>query len=87
MIVWRKSMELVWGDQKNTSAPEMSFVYHVMAENLLGGSSCEENATIEEGLSMNDSEIYLEFEDLINWKPSSLRGFAGDQPVEQTGSV
>ncbi|KAK8698510.1 hypothetical protein V6N13_114622 [Hibiscus sabdariffa] len=75
------------GNQKNTSAPEMSSVYYVMAENLLGGSSCEENAKIGEGLSVNDSEIYLEFEDLINWKLSSLSGFAGDQPEEQTGSI
>ncbi|KAE8669174.1 Detected protein of unknown function [Hibiscus syriacus] len=51
------------------------------------GSSCVENATIEEGLSVNVSEIYLELEDLINWKPSSLIGFASDLPVEQTGSL
>ncbi|XP_039039027.1 uncharacterized protein LOC120176745 [Hibiscus syriacus] len=74
-------------DQKNITAAETSSVYHVMAENLLGGSSCVENATIEEGLSVNVSEIYLELEDLINWKPSSLIGFASDLPVEQTGSL
>ncbi|KAE8698403.1 hypothetical protein F3Y22_tig00110597pilonHSYRG00120 [Hibiscus syriacus] len=73
------------GDQKNISAAEMSSVYHVMAENLLGGSSCVENTTIEEGLSLNASDIYLEFEHLV--KSSSLSGFAGDQLVEQTGSV
>ncbi|XWS17423.1 hypothetical protein CRYUN_Cryun33cG0066100 [Craigia yunnanensis] len=71
-------------DQKS-SAPEMSSVYHVMSENLLGESSGVENVTNEE-LSINDSKIYLELEDLINWKPCSWSGFASEL-VEQTGCV
>ncbi|KAA3468272.1 heat stress transcription factor A-6b-like [Gossypium australe] len=71
-------------DQENIDAQEMSSVYHVMAENLLGESSCVENATNEE-LSVKDSKVYLELEDLINWKPSNLTGFVNDLLVEQTG--
>ncbi|PPD92669.1 hypothetical protein GOBAR_DD10428 [Gossypium barbadense] len=71
-------------DQENIDAQEMSSVYHVMAENLLGESSCVENATNEE-LSVNDSKVYLELEDLINWKPSNLTGLVNDLLVEQTG--
>ncbi|XVF88776.1 hypothetical protein PTKIN_Ptkin19aG0078800 [Pterospermum kingtungense] len=71
-------------DQK-TRAPEMSSVYHVMSENLLGESSGVENGTNEE-LSVIDSKIYLELEDLINWKPCSWSGFASEL-VEQTGCV
>ncbi|GMI88550.1 hypothetical protein HRI_002524200 [Hibiscus trionum] len=82
-----KELGACMGDQKNISAPEMSSVYYVLAEILLGESSSEENATIEEGLAVNGSEIYLELKDLLNSKPSSLSGFAGDQLVEQTGSV
>ncbi|MBA0737657.1 hypothetical protein Gogos_011111 [Gossypium gossypioides] len=71
-------------DQENIDAQEMSSVYHVMAENLLGESSCVENATNEE-LSVKDSKVYLELEDLINWKPSNLTGLVNDLLVEQTG--
>ncbi|EOY30411.1 hypothetical protein SCA6_011832 [Theobroma cacao] len=71
-------------DQKS-SVPEMSSVYHVMSENLLGESSIVDNVTNEE-LSVNDSKIYLELEDLINWKPCSWGGFASEL-VEQTGCV
>ncbi|XVF35041.1 hypothetical protein REPUB_Repub18cG0111000 [Reevesia pubescens] len=72
-------------DQKISSVPEMSSAYHVMSENLLGESSGVENVTNEE-LSVNDSKIYLELEDLINWKPCSWTGFASEL-VEQTGCV
>ncbi|MBA0637221.1 hypothetical protein Godav_024909 [Gossypium davidsonii] len=71
-------------DQENIDAQEMSSVYHVMAKNLLGESSCVENATNEE-LSVKDSKVYLELEDLINWKPSNLTGLVNDLLVEQTG--
>ncbi|XWS26674.1 hypothetical protein CRYUN_Cryun26dG0050800 [Craigia yunnanensis] len=71
-------------DQKNIT-PEMSSVYHVMFENLLGESSGVENVTNEE-LLVNDSKIYLELEDLINWKPCSWSGFASEL-VEQTGCL
>ncbi|KAH1105473.1 hypothetical protein J1N35_009241 [Gossypium stocksii] len=71
-------------DQENIDAQEMSSVYHVMAENLLGESSCVANATNEE-LSVKDSKVYLELEDLINWKPSNLTGFVNDLLMEQTG--
>ena len=71
-------------DQKS-SAPEMCSVYHVMSENLLEESSGVENVTNKE-LSVNDSSIYLELEDLINLKPCSWSGFASEL-VEQTGCV
>ncbi|XVE97973.1 hypothetical protein REPUB_Repub03eG0065000 [Reevesia pubescens] len=71
-------------DQKS-SAQEISSAYHVMSENLLGKCSDVENAT-NEALSVNDSKIYLELEDLINWKPCSWSGFASEM-VEQTGCV
>ncbi|XWS72193.1 hypothetical protein CRYUN_Cryun02cG0019300 [Craigia yunnanensis] len=71
-------------DQKS-SAPETCSVYHVMSENLLEESAGVEIVTNEE-LSVNDSNIYLELEDLINWKPCSRSGFASEL-VEQTGCV
>ncbi|XVE54057.1 hypothetical protein DITRI_Ditri03aG0051900 [Diplodiscus trichospermus] len=72
-------------ENQKSSAPEMSSVYHVMSENLLGESSGVENVTNEE-FSVNDSKIYLELEDLINWKPCSWSGFLSEL-VEQTGCV
>ncbi|OMO91685.1 Heat shock factor (HSF)-type, DNA-binding protein [Corchorus olitorius] len=72
--------------QKSSAAADMSSVYHVMSENLLGESSVVENPTNEDQLSVNDSKIYLELEDLINWKPCSWGGFASEL-VEQTGVV
>ncbi|GMI92690.1 hypothetical protein HRI_002938200 [Hibiscus trionum] len=70
-------------DQKSR-APEMSNVYDVMSENLLGQSSGVEDVTNEDLSSVNDSKIYLELEDLINWKQCSWGGFASEL-VEQTG--
>ncbi|KAK8513773.1 hypothetical protein V6N12_052941 [Hibiscus sabdariffa] len=73
-------------EQKSRTAEEMSSVYDVMSENLLGESSGVENVTNEELSSVNDSKIYLELEDLIAWKQCSWGGFAGEL-VEQTGCV
>ncbi|GMI81300.1 hypothetical protein HRI_001799300 [Hibiscus trionum] len=68
-------------DQPEKSrAPEMSSVYDVVSENLLGESSNEDLS------SVNDSKIYLELEDLINWKQCGWGGF-GSELVEQTGCV
>ncbi|KAL4332315.1 hypothetical protein GQ457_07G039890 [Hibiscus cannabinus] len=65
---------------------EMSNVYDVMSENLLGESSGVENAANEDLSSVNDSKIYHELEDLINWKQCSWGGFASEL-VEQTRCV
>ncbi|XVE70620.1 hypothetical protein DITRI_Ditri10aG0086000 [Diplodiscus trichospermus] len=71
-------------DQKSRP-PEMHSVYRVMSENLIEESSGVENVKNEE-LSVNDSNIYLELEDLINWKPCSWSGFVSEL-VEQPGCV
>ncbi|XVF48987.1 hypothetical protein PTKIN_Ptkin03bG0232300 [Pterospermum kingtungense] len=73
-------------DQKNSSTAEMGSVYHVMSENLGGERSGVENVTNEELSSVNDSNIYHELEDFINWKPCSWSGYASEL-VEQTRCV
>lgn len=51
-------------------AQDVSSAYHVMSEKLLG-----ENSIVEEELDVNDSNIYLELEDLIS-KPADWVGSA-----------
>ncbi|XP_039004887.1 heat stress transcription factor A-9-like isoform X2 [Hibiscus syriacus] len=73
-------------NQKNGSPEMCSSAYDVVSENLLGESSGALNETSEELSSVNDSKIYLELEDLINWKQCGWGGF-GSELVEQTGCI
>jgi heat shock transcription factor len=52
------------------SVQDVSSAYHVMSENLLG-----ENSVVDEEMDVNDSNIYLELEDLIT-KPTDWGGSA-----------
>jgi heat shock transcription factor len=61
-----------------STPPEMSSVYNVMSEKLLG-----DNLIVDENMTMNDSKFYSELEDLIA-KPTDWGGFASGQLVEQT---
>ncbi|KAF3439622.1 hypothetical protein FNV43_RR17900 [Rhamnella rubrinervis] len=63
-----------------TSTPDLSSVYHVMSENLLG-----EGSIFDEEFSVNDSNFYHELEDLIA-KPREWGGYISSL-VEQTGCV
>lgn len=63
-----------------TTTPDMSSVYHVMSENLLGDCS-----VIDEEFTVNDSNFYHELEDLIA-KPREWGGCISSL-VEQTGFV
>ncbi|GAU34791.1 hypothetical protein TSUD_205950 [Trifolium subterraneum] len=56
------------GSRQNVQ--DVSSAYHVMSENLLG-----ENSVIDEEMDVNDSNIYLELEDLIT-KPTDWGGSA-----------
>ncbi|KAK7329677.1 hypothetical protein VNO77_23852 [Canavalia gladiata] len=53
-----------------TGARDVSSAYHVMSEKLMG-----ENPVVDEELDVNDSNIYLELEDLIT-KPADWVGSA-----------
>lgn len=63
-----------------TSTPDMSSVYHVMWEKLLGDCSL-----VDDESSVNDSIFYHELEDLIA-KPREWGGYISSL-VEQTGCV
>ncbi|KAK2412452.1 heat stress transcription factor A-2 [Trifolium repens] len=54
------------GSRQNVQ--DVSSAYHVMSENLLG-----ENSVVDEEMDVNDSNIYLELEDLIT-KPTDWGG-------------
>ncbi|CAL5199232.1 unnamed protein product [Lathyrus oleraceus] len=57
------------GDSRQ-SAQDVSSAYHVMSEKLLS-----ENSVVDEEMDVNDSNIYLELEDLIS-KPTDWGGSA-----------
>ncbi|PNX73891.1 heat shock factor protein hsf30-like, partial [Trifolium pratense] len=58
------------GSSSRQNVQDVSSAYHVMSENLLG-----ENSVVDEGMDVNDSNIYLELEDLIT-KPTDWGGSA-----------
>lgn len=57
-----------YGSRQNVQ--DVSSAYHVMSEKLLG-----ENSVVDEEMDVNDSNIYLELEDLIS-KPTDWIGSA-----------
>jgi len=62
----------------STNAPDASSAYHVMSEKLM-----RENSVVDEELDVNDSNIYLELEDLIT-KPTDWYLGSASGLVEQT---
>ncbi|CAJ1941661.1 unnamed protein product [Sphenostylis stenocarpa] len=60
------------------NAPDASSAYHVMSEKLM-----RENSIVDEELDVNDSNIYLELEDLIT-KPTDWSLGSASGLVEQT---
>ncbi|XP_027918015.1 heat shock factor protein HSF30-like [Vigna unguiculata] len=62
----------------SANAPDASSAYHVMSEKLM-----RENSVVDEELDVNDSNIYLELEDLIT-KPSDWSLGTASGLVEQT---
>lgn len=66
-----------------STPPEMSSVYNVMSEKLMG-----DNSIVDEDFTMNDSQFYSELEDLIA-KPPDWGGFVSGlvEPAACIGSM